>query len=358
MPDAALAAPTSPRAEPVSALALQTRCDAVNQDANPADARARMAGAIARVSEQIGASKAFLAGFNGAPLRLVVLPEYWMTGFPQRESRQAWREKAAIAMDGPESEALAALAQRHALFLCSNHYETDPNFPDLYFQANVVYAPNGATALRYRRMISLYTPTPFDVWDRYLDVYGRDAIFPVARTEIGVLSTIASEEILYPEIARMGALKGAEILLHPTSEAGSPQLTPKHIAKLARAGENMAYLVSANSAGIFGGAAPAHATDGMSVVVDWSGRILAEAGAGETLVANALLDLEALRGARRRTGMANLLSRLPLQAFAPAYAGARAAPNAMTDGAMLERPAVLERQRALIEKLVREGALR
>jgi predicted amidohydrolase len=342
-----------------SALALQTRCDAVNQDTNREPARARMAATIARVSSQIGAAKGFLKGFNGYDLKLVVLPEYWMTSFPLGETREQWQAKAAINMDGPDADAIAAIAQKHGLYLCSNHYENDPHFPDLYFQANVVYGPNGNVVLRYRRMISLYTPSPYDVWDRYLDAYGLDAVFPVAATDIGTLGTVASEEILYPEIARMSVLKGAEILLHPTSEVGSPNLTPKHISKMARAVENIAYVVSANSAGIYGTPVAANSTDGMSIVLDNYGRTLAEAGAGETFNANAVLDIGALRETRRKTGMTNTLSRLPLAAFNSAYAGAPLAPaNKTPDGKMIERGEVLTRQKAVIDAMVARGVLR
>jgi predicted amidohydrolase len=342
-----------------SALALQARCDAVNQDANKEAARARMGATMARVSSQIGAAKGFLKGFNGYDLKLVVLPEYWMTSFPLGETREQWQAKAAINMDGPDSDAIAAIAQKHGLYLCSNHYENDPHFPDLYFQSNVVYAPNGNVVLRYRRMISLYTPSPYDVWDRYLDAYGIDAVFPVAVTEIGTLGTVASEEILYPEIARMSVLKGAEVLLHPTSEVASPNLTPKHISKMARAVENIAYVVSANSAGIYGTPVAANSTDGMSIVIDNYGRTLAEAAIGETFNANAVLDIGALRDTRRKTGMTNTLSRLPLAAFAPSYAGQPLAPaNKTPDGRMIERGEVLARQRGVIDALVARGVLR
>ncbi|MBU6408024.1 MAG: nitrilase [Alphaproteobacteria bacterium] len=354
-----LAQAQSPPPPRFTALALQTRCEAVNQDQNPQDARARMAASIARVSAQIAAARGFLQGFNGYPVKLVVLPEYWMTGFPLGETRQAWQAKAAIALDGVEADALAAMAQRHGIHLCSNHYELDPHFPDLYFQANVIYGPNGDVLCRYRRMISLYTPTPYDVWDRYLDAYGLEGVWPVAVTELGVLGTIASEEILYPEIARMAALRGAEILLHPTSEVGSPQLTPKHIGKLARAVENMAYIVSANSAEILGVPVPSASTDGMSLVADWYGRILAEAGPGESLNANALLDVAGLRSARQQAGMTNTLSRLPMDAFAADYADRTLAPpNRTPDGRMMERAEVLQRQRETIARMTEEGVIR
>jgi predicted amidohydrolase len=156
----------------------------------------------------------------------------------------------------------------------------------------------------------------------------------------------------------MTVFKGAEILLHPTSEVGSPQLTPKHIAKLARASENMAYLVSANSAGIYGTNVAANSTDAMSAVVDWSGKILTEAGVGESLVANAPLDIGALRAARRRTGMTNFLSRLPMGAFGGAYDRAHAPPNGMADGRMRERADVIAAQRETIERLMKAGVLR
>lgn len=342
-----------------TALALQTVCEAVNQDKTPEASHARMNAAIARVTGQIMGAKGFLKGFNGYDLKLVVLPEYWMTGFPMGETRESWQAKAAIPMDGAFPDALAGLAQATGVYLCSNHYETDPNFPELYFQANVIYGPTGETLLRYRRMISLYSPSPYDVWDKYLDIYGADAVFPVVDTEIGVLATIASEEILYPEIARMHAFKGAEILLHPTSEVGSPALTPKHIGKKARAVENIAYVVSANSAGITGTPVPAASTDGMSILLDWYGRTLAEAGTGETMNANAVLDLTALRETRRKTGMTNTLSRLPLAAFAPAYANHELAPpNRTPDGRMVQRADAIAQQQAVIDRLANSGRLK
>ena len=341
-----------------AALALQTLCDAVNQDKSPKDAHARMRRAVDRVGAQILAAKGFLKGFNGYDLRLVVLPEYWMTGFPLGETRDEWRDKAVVDQTGGFADALSATAKKAGVYLCSNHYENDPAFPDLYFQSNVVYGPSGDVVLRYRRMISLYSPTPYDVWDAFKAKYGEAAAFPVAETEIGVLGTIASEEILYPEIARMVALKGAEILLHPTSEVGAPGLTPKDIAKRARALENLAYVVSANSGGLAGTAVPANSTDLMSKVIDYKGAVMAEAGPGETMNANAILDLAALREARRKTGMSNFLSRLPLAAFREGYAKEFAPPNRTADGKMIERAEAIRPQKAVIDNMLREGVLR
>jgi len=258
------------------ALALQVACRAVNRCPDRASARARMAEAIGRIGQHVQAAK----GFLGRDVRLVVLPEYFLTGYPLTESIPEWADKAALAPDGPEYEALARIASDNDVFLSGNAYETDAAFPGIYFQASFVIDPGGQTVLRYRRLVSMFAPTPHDVWDRYLELYGLDGVFPVARTSIGRLAAIASEEILYPEIARALALRGAEVFLHSTSEVGSPRLTPKDVAKRARAIENLAYVVSANTGGFQDADLAADSTDGMSKIVDYLGEVRIEAGFG------------------------------------------------------------------------------
>lgn len=337
------------------ALALQTRLDTINAQPDVISARELMHRTIDRIGSEVAAAAAWI----GRDLRLVVLPEYFMTGYAMGDPIEQWTEKAAINADGPEYERLGEIARAHNLFLAGNAFERDENFPGMNFQCCFIVGPDGKVILRYRRLNSMYTPTPHDVWDRYLEIYGAEAIFPVAETEIGALATIASEEILYPEIARMAAFSGAEILLHPTSEVGAPGLTPKHICKRARAVENMAYVVSANSAGIHGTPVPAASTDGMSIIIDPYGRALAEAGTGETLNANGLIDLGALREARRKTGMTNTLSRIPAAAFAGRYLAARhAEPNRTPDGRMVDRSGALAFQQSVIDRLLAAGILK
>ncbi len=240
------------------ALALQVACHAVNKCPDRASARARMASSIERIARHVRAAK----GFLGPDVRLVVLPEYFLTGYPLGESIPEWADKAALAPEGPEYAALSRVAQDNGVFLSGNAYETDAGFPGLYFQASFVIDPAGQTVLRYRRLVSMFAPTPHDVWDRYLELYGLEGVFPVADTAIGRLAAIASEEILYPEIARALALRGAEVFVHSTSEVGSTRLTPKDVAKRARAIENLAYVVSANSGGFVDSDLAAHSTDG------------------------------------------------------------------------------------------------
>lgn len=338
------------------ALALQTICHAVNGCAGVEEAQARIASNIATVGRQIRASKAFI----GQDLKLVVLPEYFATSYPLGDTIPGWAAKGSFAMDGAEYEQLGRIAQDNGVYLCANAYERDPNFPELYFQSSVILDDSGNQILRYRRLISLYAPSPHDVWDKYLDVYGIDGVFPVARTPIGRLACIASEEILYPEIARALGLRGAEVLLHSTSEVGSPELTPKDIAKRARAVENIAYVVSANTAGIAGVDIPMGSADGMSKIIDDQGRVLAAAGVGESMAANTELDIAGLRRRRERPGMGNFFSRLPQAAINAGLATTALKPNALLDGDTLKIPQRADfaaRQKATIDALKIAGVL-
>jgi predicted amidohydrolase len=343
---------------PYMALALQTTCYAVNADQTPEAARARMAWTIDRIKAQVLSAKRFI----GADVRLVVLPEYFLTGFPFGETAEQWRLKAAIDMDGPEYAALGQIAIDAQVYLSGNAYERDPNFPSLYFQCSFVIAPDGKVILRYRRLISLFAPSPYDVFDKYVSIYGLEGLFPVADTPIGRLAAIASEEILYPEIARAHALRGAEVFLHSSSEVGSVLPTQKNIAKLARAFENLAYVISANSAGIENIAIPKSSTDAGSKIIDPKGTILADSGFGESMTANALIDVAALRHWRRRPGMPNMLSRLPVGLMADALGGMdvqRRNSLIGPDGQVIQPSPVwyAERQREVITRLDAQGRI-
>lgn len=335
------------------ALALQVTCHAVNQSRDRSEARSRMQNAIDRLGKQIAASLAFI----GSDCRLIVLPEYFLTGFPMGESLEDWAEKACLEMTGAEYEALGAIAQKHRIFLAGNAYELDPHFPGLYFQTCFVLDSSGSIVLRYRRLNSLFAPTPHDVWDEYLDHYGLDGVFPVAKTELGNLAAVASDEILFPEVARCLAMRGAEVLIHPTSEVYGQARSPKEAAKVSRAVENMLYVISANTAGIAESSIPIASVDGGSKIVDYRGLVLAETGAGESMAAFAEVDLAALRRYRRKPGLMNLLSRQRFDAYVESYQQSQFYPrNTMLNGSV-ERKHFIQTQLATIERLANQGVI-
>ncbi len=333
------------------AIALQTSIDAVNGCAGRAEAGEVIRRSIARLATEIGSSIKFV----GPDVRLLVLPEYFLTAYPVGESVAGWAEKACLEMDGPEYEALGHIARDNAIYLSGNAYEKDRHFPGLYFQTSFIIDPAGEVILRYRRLNSMFAPTPHDVWDKYLDIYGLDGVFPVAETDIGRLACIASEEILYPEIARSLALRGAEIFLHSSGETATPHDSPKNIARRARALENMAYVISSNCAGIRGHAMPENATGGRSALIDYRGQVMQESGWGDTMTASDCIDLNALRRHRRRPAMSNYLARQRLELFADTYSHPGSHPaNSMLDKAgniiIPERRHFMERMMGAIGK--------
>ena len=335
------------------AVCMQMKCQAVSMIQDKAEARALMKQSI----ERLRAQTLTAIGFFGEDLKLAVFPEYFLTGFPWGESIPGWADKAALEMNGPEYEELGKLAQDGKLYLAGNNYEVDPHFPGLYFQTSFLIEPSGNVVLRYRRLNSMFAPTPHDVWDKYLDTYGLDGVFPVAKTPFGNFAAIASEEILFPEIARCHAMRGAEIFLHSSSQANETAKEVKEICTIARAVENSAYIVSTNSGGYTGTPVPDATTDGGSKIVDYQGIVLTKTGWGESWAAIAEIDLAALRRFRQRPGMENMLARQRFEAYAASYAEHHHyPPNNMTDSAP-ERSHFIKLQKETIEKLVKVGVL-
>ncbi|MBD2625871.1 nitrilase-related carbon-nitrogen hydrolase [Trichormus variabilis] len=330
------------------ALALQVTCYGVNQSSQT-EVRSLIKKTINSLEEKIAESIALI----GCDCRLIVLPEHFLTGFPMGESISVWAKKACLEMAGAEYEALGKIAQKHKIFLAGNAYELDPNFPKLYFQTCFVIDPSGAIILRYRRLNSMFVPTPHDVWDKYLDCYGLEGVFPVAKTEIGNLAALASEEILYPEVARCLAIRGAEIFLHSTSEVYSKNLTSKNAAKISRAIENMAYMISANTAGISNSPIPPASVDGGSKIIDYRGRVLAETATGKSMAAFAEINLAALRRDRKQPGINNLLSRQRFELYAETYQQSHFyPPNTMLEGEV-DRKHFIQTQQSTIERLAK-----
>ena len=226
------------------ALALQTECHAINDCADTPSARSAIRAAIDRIHAETIASKQVA----GPDVRSSCSRSTSSVDL-RRMSRCRSGPSAAFDPNGVEYERIAQIAVDADVYLAVNSYETDEHFPGVYFQACVLFGPDGAARYRYRRLNSMWSVTPHDVLDRYLEVYGEDSLFPVADTEIGRIAPIASEEILYPEIARCFAVRGAEIFAHSSSEVASALMTPKNIAKRARALENNAYVVSREHGG-------------------------------------------------------------------------------------------------------------
>ena len=125
---------------------------------------------------------------------------------------------------------------------------------------------------------------PYEVHASPHDVPGYDEpLFPVADTEIGRIGCAICYDWLFPEALRQLAMNGAEVLVRVSAYMDPWGATEPMdwwtVVNRARALENLAYVVAANQ-----GAAlrryPPYSWPGGSMVVDFDGRILAQASPG------------------------------------------------------------------------------
>jgi predicted amidohydrolase len=298
------------------ATAMQTNNVIVNSATNREEAMAIVNKSIDRWEELIK----FSVGRGGGMQNLVLFPEFNLQGFPLSENTEQWIKKACFQIPGsPEIERLQKIAQKYKTYLGANAYEAPPDWPGRYFNCSFLINPSGDVILKYRRISTAQAASPHDVLDEYLDKHGIEGLFPVAKTEIGNLAMMPCGEILWPETARCLTLRGAEVILHPTSDHGTSDKMAWESSKRVRAAENMVYFISSNAGKIIG-ELPNDTHAGNSKIIDFQGQLMVESGTtGENAIASAVIDMDALRRARcTPTGPfgVNRLARLRSEAYA------------------------------------------
>jgi predicted amidohydrolase len=288
--------------------------------------------------------------------RLVVLPEFAFQGPPHQLDPATWIELACCPIPGPITAPLQALAQRHGIYVAGNQFESSDYWPGRFFNCCFLIDPKGDVVLRFRRINTALWPSPHDMMDAYLKLHGLDGTFPVVKTELGNLAMVACGEIAVPEVTRVLMMRGAEIVLHPTNEELSAS---QEAAKIARAAENMVYLVSANVAGGIGFSRDGSVKGGRSQIVDYYGeRVAFEPGPEETIAVSALIDIDALRGARHDTGLRNTLLRARFEMYRPFYSEAAFyPPNQFLDAPMTNAKALSGPVERALANLARSGVV-
>jgi predicted amidohydrolase len=291
--------------------------------------------------------------------RVLLFPEFALTGFPLWESADEWIEKACIEIPGPITERLQEQAQKHRIFIGANSYERDPEWPGRYFNCSYLMGPSGNILLKYRRINTVHTGSPHDFMDQYLDKYGIEGTFPVVNTELGKIAMMPCGEIMYPEAARMFMFRGAEVLLHPTSDHGASDINAWESAKKVRASENMMYLVSTNTGGTIGAPYGEGTTAGHSKIIDYNGQVLSTTGApGESTVASALIDVEGLRRVRQSPGALNRILRQRVDIYRPLYNSTTLyPPNQFADAPMDSKERIMEIQSQALNNMAASGII-
>jgi predicted amidohydrolase len=234
-------------------------------------------------------------------VRLLVFPEFAHAA-PIYDSVRALRDRLAVPVPNEHTDRYAALAAKYGCYIQSGSFiESDPSCPEALFNTTALIGPGGVLA-RYRK-VNPWIPWELHASPHDIAGYGEDP-FPVTDTEIGRLGAAICYDWLFPETIRELAFRGAEVLLRVSAYMDPWGATPPMdwwtLFNRARAAENTACVVAANQ-GAAMAAYPPFSWPGGSMIVDYDGRVLAQAdaGPGEKVVVGPI-DLAALRAERAR----------------------------------------------------------
>jgi predicted amidohydrolase len=270
-----------------------------------------------------------VAGYSPfVPVELLVFPEFAHAA-PVYVSAKDLYDKLAVPVPNEHTERYVAKAREHGVWIQTGSFlERDDKYPGAVFNTTCLVGPEGILT-KYRK-VNPWLPwevhaSPHDVPDY------EEELFPVADTPIGRLGVATCYDWLFPEVLRQLTANGAEVLIRISAYMDPWGATPPMdwwtVVNRCRALENVAYVVAANQ-----GASLSHyppfSWPGGSMLVDYEGRILAQAdpGPGEKIVV-ATIDVDALRHERAtRRGHQNL-AHLRTEAFPlyrqPMYPGGR-----------------------------------
>ena len=267
------------------------------------------------------------------PVRLVVFPEFAHSA-PVFPSLRELLDKLAVPIPNEHTDLIARRAKALGVFVQSGSMiECDDRWPGVLFNTTCLIGPQGLL-YKYRKVNPCI---PFEVHASPHDLQGYDEpLFPVADTEIGRIGCAICYDWLFPEAIRQLAANGAEVLLRVSAYmdpwGATEPMNWWTVINRARAIENMAYVVAANQ-----GASlrhyPPYSWPGGSQVIDYDGRLLAEAspGPGERIVV-APVDVTALRHERASRQGHHMLAHLRTEAY-PLYSTHRFPPDPDADPA-------------------------
>lgn len=163
---------------------------------------------------------------------IVFFHEFPITGFRFEWSRQDVL-RAAIELPGPETETLGKKTKQYGCYLVFGSYVRDPDWKDHVLSITTIIGPDGAILDKHwkarnimgvfmtgREPIELMTSTIYNCFDRYVEMYGADAVIPVTRTPLGNICTSSVQR--EPELFRAMALKGCELMLRTATGGFTP----------------------------------------------------------------------------------------------------------------------------------------
>jgi deaminated glutathione amidase len=223
------------------------------------------------------------ASLRGADILL--LPELFMAYLPLEATPSEFASVAEEA-DGDFVATLGEEARKKRMHVVVGIFEKSSMEGKVY-NTVVMIGPDGKVISTHRKL-QLFDSFGYKESSKYEPSSMLEGVF---RTPLATMGMMTCYELRFPEIARILALQGAELILVPTAWlAGRMKEEHLHVLAKARALENTLYVAVASQTGrIF---------SGRSIVVDPFGVSICDAGEEEGLVI-AEIDLERLRRVRR-----------------------------------------------------------
>jgi len=266
------------------------------------------------------------------PVRLVVFPEFAHAA-PVYPSASDLYDKLSVPIPNEHTERYVEKAREHDAYIQTGTFlERDDRYEGVVFNTTCLIGPEGILT-KYRK-VNTWIPWEVHASPHDLDGY-EDEVFPVADTPIGKLGVAICYDWLFPEALRQLTANGAEVLIRVSAYMDPWGATQPMdwwtVVNRCRALENVAYVVASNQAASLSHYPP-FSWPGGSMVVDYEGRILAQAdpGPGEKIVV-ATVDVDALRHERAtRRGhqnLAHLRSEVYPMYRRPLYPGGRGRDN-------------------------------
>jgi predicted amidohydrolase len=235
------------------------------------------------VAGNLAACVARLEQGAAAGCDLLVFPECAVSGYMFADAETALR--CAEPIPGPSTEALAAACARTGVHCVIGLLERDGA---RLRNTAVLIGPDGLVGSYRKTHIACVGVDCFTV--------PGDDPYEVLDTPIGRIGIQICYDWRFPEISRVLALQGADVIAHPTNSP-SPAREVAEFLTRARAAENAVFFLTANRCGTEGDCT----FFGWSQIVDPLGRRIAEAGEEEALVI-ADLDLALARAKTKEPG--------------------------------------------------------
>jgi predicted amidohydrolase len=166
-------------------------------------------------------------------INLILFPELCTTGYFLSKSLI----NVAQLREGASFQRLSKIAAEYKIHLAYGYVEKGEN-ESLYNSLQFV-DPNGQSLANYRKIH--LTPSEREFFDA-----GREVV--TVETEIGKIGLMICWDLAFPELARLLALEGADILLAPSAWEDPYQLPYVNFG-MARAIDNTAFLATSNHVG-------------------------------------------------------------------------------------------------------------